>query len=84
MYFKFAKYIKGNIWVILAIAKVSRKIAAAESAQSCSVQLSALTGSTDSSSLIVLSDTNILEGSLYLMTVRPQDKSKIFVLQHLF
>lgn len=72
MYFKlkFAKYIKRNIWVVLAIAEVHRKIAVTESAVRCSVQLSALTGGTNSSSLIVLSNTNILEGSFYVMPVR--------------
>lgn len=56
--------------MLAAIAKVHRKIAATEGGVRCSVQLSVLTGSTKSSSLTVLSDSNILEGSFFLMTVR--------------
>lgn len=55
--------------MILAIAKVRRKIAVTEGGVRCSVQLSVLTGSTKPSSLTVLSDLNILEGSFFLMIV---------------
>lgn len=56
---------KGLYGMVLAITKVHRKIAVTECGVRCSVQLSVLTGCMKNSSLTVLRDLNILEGSFF-------------------